>query len=106
MVVVVVLSRLLVHVAKWCLVVITVLFVVRCHGDAEIATVVGEDDVLSEIRADDALLDALGGRDSTLANALAEDELNALLLSWRREVESPPVGVPVATDAIAQAVTR
>ncbi len=53
-------------------------------------------DDLAGIRADDALLDALGGRGQT--DALVEDELNALLLAWRREVDSRPMGELVDTD--------
>ncbi|MEU7525861.1 anti-sigma-D factor RsdA [Saccharothrix sp. NPDC042600] len=53
-------------------------------------------DDLAGIRADDALLDALGGRGH--AEGLVEDELNALLLAWRREVDSRPVGELVDTD--------
>ncbi|MGM1060991.1 anti-sigma-D factor RsdA [Saccharothrix sp. Mg75] len=60
--------------------------------------VVGPGDDLAGIRADDALLDALGGRDTEQADALVEDELNALLLAWRREVDSRPVGELVDTD--------
>ncbi|WP_246019296.1 anti-sigma-D factor RsdA [Saccharothrix australiensis] len=53
-------------------------------------------DDLAGIRADDALLDALGGRGGT--DALVDDELNALLLAWRREVDSRPMGELVDTD--------
>ncbi|WP_433265692.1 anti-sigma-D factor RsdA [Actinosynnema sp. CS-041913] len=53
-------------------------------------------DDLAGIRADDALLDALGGRGQT--DALVEDELNALLLAWRQEVDSRPMGELVDTD--------
>ncbi|MEU5691265.1 anti-sigma-D factor RsdA [Actinosynnema sp. NPDC020468] len=56
-----------------------------------------EDD-LAGIRADDALLDALGGRDLDQDNPLVDDELNALLLAWRRDVDSRPVGELVDTD--------
>ncbi|CCH35075.1 anti-sigma-D factor RsdA [Actinosynnema sp. NPDC047251] len=53
-------------------------------------------DDLAGIRADDVLLDALGGRGQT--DALVDDELNALLLAWRREVDSRPMGELVDTD--------
>ncbi|GAA1279123.1 anti-sigma-D factor RsdA [Saccharothrix xinjiangensis] len=56
------------------------------------------DDDLAGIRADDALLDALGGRNPEQADSLVDDELNALLLAWRREVDSRPVGELVDTD--------
>ncbi|GGP58555.1 anti-sigma-D factor RsdA [Saccharothrix coeruleofusca] len=55
-------------------------------------------DDLAGIRADDALLDALGGRAGEQPDSLADDELNALLLAWRREVDSRPVGELVDTD--------
>ncbi|QFZ23412.1 anti-sigma-D factor RsdA [Saccharothrix syringae] len=55
-------------------------------------------DDLAGIRADDALLDALGGRDPRQSEALVDDELNALLLAWRRDVDSRPVGELVDTD--------
>jgi len=54
-------------------------------------------DDLAGIRADDALLDALGGRGRT-DDVLVDDELNALLLAWRREVDSRPMGELVDTD--------
>ena len=58
----------------------------------------GPGDDLAGIRADDALLDALGGRDGEQSDSLVDDELNALLLAWRREVDSPPMGELVDTD--------
>jgi hypothetical protein len=53
-------------------------------------------DDLSGIQADDALLDALGGKDS--GQALVQDDLNALLLAWRRDVDSQPIADLVDTD--------
>jgi hypothetical protein len=53
---------------------------------------------LSGIHADDALLDALGGANPDPNGELVEDELNALLLSWRQEVDSEPVTELVDTD--------
>lgn len=61
-------------------------------------TAVGPGDDLAGIRADDVLLDALGGRDGDQPGSLVDDELNALLLAWRREVDSPPMGELVDTD--------
>ncbi|MER5263270.1 anti-sigma-D factor RsdA [Actinosynnema sp. NPDC002837] len=55
-------------------------------------------DDLAGIRADDALLDVLGGRDGDQPDSLVDDELNALLLAWRREVDRPPMGELVDTD--------
>ncbi|XVS63877.1 anti-sigma-D factor RsdA [Actinosynnema sp. CA-299493] len=55
-------------------------------------------DDLAGIRADDALLDVLGGRDGDQPESLVDDELNALLLAWRREVDRPPMGELVDTE--------
>jgi len=62
-------------------------------------------DDLDGIRADDALLDALGGRDTEQADALADDALNGLLLDWRRKVDRRPVG-PLVTTGQAVKVIR
>lgn len=53
---------------------------------------------LSIAQADDALLDALSGSDPKIADELGEAELNALLLSWRREVDSEPMPELVDTS--------
>lgn len=39
------------------------------------------------LRADDALLDALGGR-TTTAGGVAHDELSVLLTDWRRDLDT------------------
>lgn len=59
---------------------------------------------LGAVRADDALLDALGGGNPELNSALAGHELSALLLSWRRDVDGEPFGDLVDTETAAQAV--
>lgn len=57
---------------------------------------------LAAVRADDALLDVLGGRDIDQAAVLADDRLNGLLLAWRYEVDRPPMPVLVdTTQAVA-----
>jgi hypothetical protein len=61
-------------------------------------TAVEPGDDLAGIRADDELLDALGGRDVDQPEQLVDDELNALLLAWRREVDRPPMGELVDTE--------
>ncbi|GAA3841987.1 hypothetical protein GCM10022243_05480 [Saccharothrix violaceirubra] len=61
-------------------------------------------DDLAGIRADDALLDALGGRVGDQDESLVDDELNALLLAWRREVHSKPVGELVDVDTAAATI--
>ncbi|WP_447004460.1 anti-sigma-D factor RsdA [Saccharothrix isguenensis] len=55
-------------------------------------------DDLAGIRADDELLDALGDRAGEQPESLVGDELNALLLAWRQEVDDPPMGELVDTD--------
>ncbi|ASR34149.1 hypothetical protein BAY61_03115 [Prauserella marina] len=52
---------------------------------------------LSLIQADDALLDALGGPDPQVADSLGDQELNALLLAWRRDIDSEPLAELVDT---------
>jgi hypothetical protein len=53
---------------------------------------------LSGIQADDALLDALGGKDPDRVGDLVQDDLNALLLAWRHDVDSQAVSDLVDTD--------
>jgi len=53
---------------------------------------------LSAVQADDALLDALGGSDPKIADGLGDQELNALLLAWRRDIDSEPLAELVDTD--------
>lgn len=53
-------------------------------------------DDLSAVQADDRLLDALGS--ATPGGSLVDDELNALLLAWRNEVETEPFGELVDTE--------
>ncbi|MBP2341063.1 hypothetical protein JOF41_007317 [Saccharothrix coeruleofusca] len=49
------------------------------------------------VRADDALLTRLGGRDSARPE-LGDDALAELLLAWRREIDARPVGELLDTD--------
>lgn len=58
---------------------------------------------LADIRADDTLLDTLGGReDRPAAEELVDDDLCALLLEWRRETDRRPMPVLVDTpNAVA-----
>ncbi|MFJ8910480.1 anti-sigma-D factor RsdA [Amycolatopsis sp. NPDC102389] len=53
---------------------------------------------LSAVQADDALLDALGGSDPKMADDLGDQELNALLLAWRRDIDSEPLADLVDVD--------
>ncbi|WP_019816440.1 anti-sigma-D factor RsdA [Saccharomonospora saliphila] len=62
---------------------------------------------LSAVQADDALLDALGGADPRVGDDLGDAELNALLLAWRRDVDSEAVpelvDTPEAVTTVATA---
>lgn len=51
---------------------------------------------LAALRSDDALLTALGNANSS--GAATEPELNALLLSWRRDVDDEPMPMLVDTE--------
>ncbi|MCS7482277.1 anti-sigma-D factor RsdA [Umezawaea endophytica] len=53
---------------------------------------------LTGIQADDALLDALGGKDPDRVGDLVHDDLNALLLAWRHDVDSQAISDLVDTD--------
>ena len=59
---------------------------------------------LSAMHADDALLDALGGSDPQVADDLGDQELNALLLAWRRDIDSEPLAELVDTDTAVTTV--
>lgn len=50
-------------------------------------------DEIPAVRADEALLDALGGRVG-FRPELEDDELAALLLQWRREIDALPMREP------------
>jgi cellobiose-specific phosphotransferase system component IIA len=47
---------------------------------------------LSLVHADDEYLDLLGGANLDDPNGVPDDELSELLLSWRRDVETEPIG--------------
>ncbi|WP_033291250.1 anti-sigma-D factor RsdA [Amycolatopsis jejuensis] len=59
---------------------------------------------LTAIQADDALLDALGGTDPAVADGLGDQELNALLLAWRRDIDSEPLAELVDVDTAVSTV--
>lgn len=59
---------------------------------------------LSAIQADDALLDALGGADSRVGDGLGDHELSALLLAWRRDVDSEAIPELVDTHSAVTTV--
>lgn len=47
---------------------------------------------LSMVHADDEYLDLLGGANLDDPDAVPDDQLSALLMSWRRDVEAEPIG--------------
>ncbi|WP_298177118.1 anti-sigma-D factor RsdA [Saccharomonospora sp.] len=59
---------------------------------------------LSAIQADDALLDALGAADSKVGDELGDQELSALLLAWRRDVDSEAIPELVDTQSAVTTV--
>lgn len=59
---------------------------------------------LSLVQADDALLDALGGSDPKVADGLGDQELNSLLLAWRRDIDSEPIPDLLDVDTAANTV--
>ncbi|WP_020662717.1 anti-sigma-D factor RsdA [Amycolatopsis benzoatilytica] len=74
------------------------------HGDDLTGYEAEADGDLTAIQADDALLDALGGTDPTVADGLGDQELNALLLAWRRDIDSEPLGELVDADTAVRTV--
>jgi hypothetical protein len=60
---------------------------------------------LTAVQADDALLDALGGSDPALADGLGDHELNALLVAWRRDIDSEPLAELVDVDTAVRTVS-
>ncbi|CAM2859975.1 anti-sigma-D factor RsdA [Saccharomonospora xinjiangensis] len=74
-------------------------------SDADVTwTTEGELTDLSAVQADDALLDALGGADSRVADGLGDHELSALLLAWRRDVDSEAIPELVDTPSAVTTV--
>ncbi|RJQ69578.1 hypothetical protein D5S17_30795 [Pseudonocardiaceae bacterium YIM PH 21723] len=63
---------------------------------------------IAAVRADDELLDAIGSGHASLRNAMFSDELGALLLAWRRDVDAEPIGqlIDVETAAATIAAAR
>ncbi|HJP75300.1 MAG TPA: anti-sigma-D factor RsdA [Pseudonocardiaceae bacterium] len=57
---------------------------------------------LAALRSDDALLNALGNANS--AGVATEPELNALLLSWRRDVDEEPMPELVDTETAVHTI--
>ncbi|MCE7005833.1 hypothetical protein LWC34_23820 [Kibdelosporangium philippinense] len=66
-----------------------------------------EADDLAQVRADDALLDALAAKTNGDADSVDFDDaqLNALLLAWRQDVDSVPVPEIVDTKTAVATVT-
>lgn len=67
----------------------------------------GETVSLAELQADEELLEALGSTDADVSAASGEEpELEALLLSWRRDVDAVPMDDIVDTDAAVAAIAE
>lgn len=66
-----------------------------------------EADDLAQVRADDALLDALAAKTNGDAESVDfdDEQLNALLLAWRQDVDSVPVPEIVDTKTAVATVT-
>lgn len=62
------------------------------------------DPAVAAERADDALLDRLGDRDTPDTATAATEPLSRLLLAWRRHTDAHPVGVLVDTDTALAAI--
>lgn len=68
----------------------------------------GEPYDLSALQADDALLDAIGSGDSDVetASPMSSNQVETLLVSWRREMDAEPIGELVDTDTAVQTVNE
>lgn len=69
----------------------------------------GEDAIdLAQLQADDQLLDALGGTNPDSAGSDDEQgpDLEALLVAWRQDVDSTPIGDLVDTDRAVEAISE
>lgn len=60
---------------------------------------------LSAVQADDRLLDALGCALPGTAGHVVDEELNALMLAWRNEVEAADMPDLVDTDTAITVIT-
>lgn len=58
---------------------------------------------LAEVQADDALLDMLGG--GAAGRSDADAELARVLVAWRRDVDTEPIGELVDTDTALLALS-
>lgn len=63
-------------------------------------------DDLSAVQADDLLLDYLGSALPSTAGHLVDDELNALLVAWRGEVEAADMPELVDTETAIAVIAR
>lgn len=63
---------------------------------------------LAQLQADDQLLDALGGTNPDAAGSDDEQgpDLEALLVAWRQDVDSTPIGDLVNTDHAVDAISE
>ncbi|MBP2476226.1 hypothetical protein JOF53_005098 [Crossiella equi] len=68
------------------------------HGEVD-----GPVDLMA-VRADDVLLDSLAGAHLDPSRSIGEQELSALLLSWRRDVDADPIAELVDIDTALAAI--
>lgn len=74
------------------------------YDDTMSASQVAFEADLSAVHEDDALLDALGGSDPKAAGGMGDEELNTLLLAWRRDIDSEPLTELVDTETAVATV--
>jgi hypothetical protein len=71
----------------------------------EVAEPVGSLDLdLAALRSDDVLLNALGNASSPSSGVATEPEINALLLSWRHDVDAEPLPELVDTETAMRTI--
>ncbi|GAA2808527.1 anti-sigma-D factor RsdA [Saccharopolyspora taberi] len=66
----------------------------------------GERVDLAELQADDALLDMLGGTNPDVRHGGEEPSLDALLVAWRQDVDSSPIGELVDVDTAVATIAE
>ncbi|CAM05876.1 anti-sigma-D factor RsdA [Saccharopolyspora spinosporotrichia] len=66
----------------------------------------GERVDLSELQADDALLDMLGGTNPDVPAAGGDPTLDALLVAWRQDIDAAPIGELVDVDTAVATIAE
>ena len=80
----------------------------RADGDDELVDFEGDGEQidLAELQADDALLDMLGGTNPDVGPRDGESNLDALLVAWRQDVDSSPIGDLVDIDTAVATIAE